>query len=240
MLITSLNNPKIKKYFKLKQKKYRDLEKLYLIEGQHLVIEALKTKKLVDLLVLEDTNFSIDFPYTYVTKNIILKLSNLESIPKMIGIVKMNDVKDIGNKVLLLDDISDPGNLGTIIRSCVAFNTFDIILGNNSVDLYNDKVIRSSEGMIFKINVLRKNLEEYLPVLKANNYLILGTDVKNGIDIKEIKSSKIALIMGNEGRGVAKKLSLMCDKNIYIKMNRQCESLNVGVATSILLYELNR
>jgi len=241
MLITSLDNKKIKKYFKLKQKKYRDLEQLFLIESEHLIVEALKDKKLVDLLVLEDTKVEIEFDFTYVTENVMKKLTNLETVPEMIGVARMNEPREeLGDKVLLLDDISDPGNLGTIIRSSLAFGVLDIVLGNNSVDLYNDKVIRSSEGMLFKVNVLRGNLKDYVSSLKKNGYLILGTNVKDGVDVREIKASKFALIMGNEGRGVSEELSLMCDKNLYIKMNPNCESLNVGVATSILLYELNR
>jgi len=241
MLITSLENNKIKKYIKLKQKKYREIDKLFLIEGEHLVLEAFKSNKLYDLLVLDGYNISIDFDYTFVSLDIMKKLSDMDSTPKVIGIVKIEDNTSIvGNKVLMLDDIQDPGNLGTIIRSSVAFNVTDIVLSNNTVDLYNDKVIRSSQGMIFKINIIKKDLIESINELKNDNYLILGTNVRNGIDIREVNTSKFCLIMGNEGQGVKQEIQDMCDKNIYIKMNNECESLNVGVATSIILYELNR
>lgn len=83
-----------------------------------------------------------------------------------------------------MDGIQDPGNLGTIIRSCIAFNFTTIILGDNSVDLYNPKVVRATEGMIFHINVLRRNLVEFIPTLKNLGYKIVGTDVLNGVDIK--------------------------------------------------------
>ncbi len=241
MLITSLENNKIKKYLRLKQKKYRDLENLFIVEGEHLVVEALNSNRLYDLLVLDGYNFDIDFNYTYVSLNIMKKLSNMESVPKVIGIVKKieNDFL-VGDRVLLLDDIQDPGNLGTIIRSSVAFSITDIVLSLNTVDLYNDKVIRSSQGMIFKINIVKKDLIETIKELKNNNYLILGTNVHDGVDIRDINPLKFALIMGNEGQGVKKEIQDMCDKNIYIKMNDNCESLNVGVATSIILYELNR
>ncbi len=237
MMITSLNNEKIKKYLKLKNKKYRDQEELFLIEGEHLVKEALKNQVLVDLLVMED--ISIDFNYTIVTKEIITKLSSLESIPKMIGVCKFLDKKEItSNKVLLLDNIQDPGNLGTIIRSSLAFNFKDIILSLNSVDLYNEKVIRATQGMLFKVNIIKCNLENIISELKKKDYLILGTNVRDGVDVKEIKSKKIALVMGNEGQGVSDNISRLCDKNLYIKMNKEVESLNVAVATSILEYEL--
>ena len=222
MLITSLTNPKIKKYLKLKVKKYRDLEKMFLIEGSHLI---------------ED----YDFNYTYVSENIMKKLSETLSIPKVIGVLKYFPDKEIkGDRVLLLDDIGDPGNLGTIIRSSVAFNVHDIVLNLNSVDIYNPKVIRSTQGMLFKVNIKRLDLKDVIKDLKNKGYLILGTNVLEGIDVKDVKANKFALIMGNEGQGVKKELLDLCDKNLYINMNKECESLNVGVATSILLYELNR
>ena len=240
MLITSLDNLKVKKYVKLKNKKYRDIEKMYLVETNHLVEEALNHQVLVDLLVLENEQVSYNFNYTYVTKEIMKKLSNLETIPKVIGVVKMLEPSNnLGNSILLLDDIQDPGNLGTIIRSSVAFNVSTIVLGLNCVDLYNEKVIRSTQGMLFKINIMRADLKEIIANLKKDNYLILGTNVKDGVDVKNIKVNKYALIMGNEGKGVKEELLALCDKNLYIKMNNNCESLNVSVATSILLYELN-
>lgn len=241
MLITSLENKKIKYYLKLKNKKYRDQEKLFLVEGEHLVEEAFKNKLLIDLFVLEGTSFSIDFPYTTVTLNIMKKLSNMESSPKVIGVVKWIEDEEItGKRVLLLDDIQDPGNLGTIIRSSLAFHVTDIVLSLNSVDLYNEKVIRSSQGMIFQINIIRKDLKEVISSLKNKGYLILSTSVEEGEDVKEVKSDKFALIMGNEGSGVKEEYTRQSDKKLYIKMNPLVESLNVGVATSILLYELNR
>ena len=240
MVITSLDNKKIKKYLKLKNKKYRDNERLFLIEGEHLVNEAIKSNSLVDLLVLDGSNLDFSFSYTLVSESVMKKLSNMESIPKVIGVSKFVEEKEIGDKVLILDDVQDPGNLGTIIRSSLAFNVKDIILSKNTVDLYNDKVIRSSQGMIFKVNVIRCDLVSKIGELKDKGYLILGTDVKDGFDVGSVSVDKFALVMGNEGAGVSSEIKEMCDKNLYINMNKDCESLNVGVATSILLYELNR
>ena len=241
MLITSKNNKKIKTYLKLKNKKMRDELGLFLIEGEHLVNEALNTDLIEDILVLENTNLTYDREFLYVTKEIMKMLSNLETLPNVIAVLKIPKEKEIkGDRVLLLDDIQDPGNLGTIIRSSLAFNTLDIVLNTNSVDLYNEKVIRSTQGMIFKVNIVRRDLSLVIKELKEKGYLVLGTNVKDGIDVKDIKTNKFALLMGNEGQGVKKELLNMCDKNLYIKMNKECESLNVGVATSILLYELNR
>ena len=239
MVITSLDNSKIKKYLKLKTKKYRDNFKLYLVETDNLIKEAINNNCLVDLLALDGSINKYDFNITYVSKEIIKKLSNLDTTSNFIGVVKMKEMSNnFGNRILILDDIQDPGNLGTIIRSSVAFNITDIILSTNSVDLYNDKVIRSSEGMIYKINIIRTDLIKVINKLKENNYLILGTNVRNGVDVKEVNSSRFALIMGNEGKGVKEEILNLCDKNLYIKMNKNCESLNLGVATGILLYEL--
>ena len=196
---------------------------------------------LYDLLVIENHEYKIDFPYTVVSNNIMKKLSDMESIPKIIGIVKQKEENNnLGNKILIIDDVQDPGNLGTIIRSSVAFNVSDIILNTGCVDLYNDKVIRSSQGMIFNINIIRRDIKEEINNLKNKGYTILGTNVKNGCDVSTLIINKYALVIGNEGNGVKKEIQDICDKNIYIEMNKECESLNVGVATSIILYELNR
>jgi len=243
MLITSLENKKIKKYATLNNSKGRKKERAFLIEGMHLCEEAYKKGLLLDVL-LEDgekLSFNYDKEITYVTPNILKKISMLTNYSKVIGVCKFLDNKGIvGNHILILDDVRDPGNLGTIIRSAKAFLVDTIILSENSVDIYNDKVLRSTEGMIFNINILYGNLEKMIPNLKMNGFAILGTDVKNGVDVRDIKECKYALIMGNEGHGVRECIKNLCDKNLYIKMNKDCESLNVGVATSILLYELNR
>ena len=243
MLITSVDNKKIKKYVSLKNSKSRKEEGLFLVEGMHMCYEANKNNLLVDLLVLENTDisFSYDGEITYVTSNVLKKVSSLSNPTTVIGVCKINKTNEIiGNHTLLLDDIQDPGNIGTIIRSSKAFNIDTIILSTNSVDIYNDKVLRSTQGMIFNMNIIYRDLLEIIPSLRDNGYMILGTNVNNGIDVRSIKVDKFALVMGNEGQGVKQEIQDMCDKNLYIKMNSDCESLNVGVATSILLYEINR
>lgn len=240
-VISSLDNKKIKNYSKLLQKKYRDTDNLFIVEGEHLVKEAYQSKVLVEVIMCEGYDIDIDVPITYVTYEVIKKLSNTLNPQKIMGICKKIKKKEIGNKVLILDDIQDPGNLGTIIRSCVAFNIETIILSNNSVDLYNDKVIRASEGMIFKVNIIRDDIIKVINNLKDNNYVIYGTKVDGGENIdKVVVAPKYALVMGNEGAGVSTKVLELCDKYLYIPMNSNCESLNVGVATSIILYSLNK
>ena len=113
------------------------------------------------------------------------KLSDNPSIPKIMAVVNKKESTIKGNKILLLDRLQDPGNLGTIIRSAVAFNFDTIILSNDTVDLYNSKVLRSTQGMLFNINILRQDLTNVINELKNNNYTIYGTKVDNGYDVKE-------------------------------------------------------
>lgn len=243
MLITSVDNKKIKKYVSLKNTRDRRKEGLFLVEGMHMCYEANKSGLLVDLLVLENSEISFTYSgeVTYVTENVMKKVSNLSSPTTVIGICKTQDNSEIiGDHLLILDDVSDPGNIGTIIRSANAFNIDTIILSKNSVDIYNDKVLRSTQGMIFNMNIIYGDLLDVIPRLRDNGYTILGTNVVDGEDARNINVSKYALIMGNEGCGVHKEVGALCDRNLYIKMNSSCESLNVAVATSILLYELNR
>lgn len=241
MVISSLENKKVKIINSLKISRKRKEYGLFFVEGMHLVKEAYNSGFLEEVFLLENESleFDCDLEITYVTYEVMQKLTNLKTPSNVIGICHIKDDKEVvGNKILMLDNIQDPGNLGTIIRSACAFSINTIILSENSVDLYNEKVIRSTQGMIFKINILVDNLKEKIEELKEEGFQILGTDVNNGVDVRNIKTNKFVLIMGNEGNGVSEEIKKMCDKNLYIKMNPTCESLNVGVATSILLYEL--
>ena len=241
MLITSVNNEKIKELVKYKNKSARDATNKFLVEGIHLVEEAIKEDLVIEVYLLEDSNLSYKYPTTYISKNVMEKLSMLESISPVIALCHKKENSVIGSRVLALDNIQDPGNLGTMIRSACAFNFDTILLSSDSVDLYNPKVIRSTKGMIFHTNVITCNLEDKLLNLKNNNYDILTTNVNNGIDIKTYQpSDKLALIIGNEGHGVRDSIAKLSNYNIYIKMSNKCESLNAAVAASILMYEVNK
>ncbi len=227
-MIESINNEKIIKYSKLKQKKYRDESSLFIVEGKHLVEEAKKHDLVVEEFILNEN----------ISESAMKKLSNLDNPNEYLAIVKKIESRDIKGNVLIVDGIQDPGNLGTIIRSSVAFNIDTIILSNDTVDQYNDKVIRASEGMIFNINIIKGDLKGIIPTLNMDIY---GTNVINGESLDDINiSSPYAIIVGNEGAGVSPEISKLINKNIYINMNDKCESLNVGVATSIILYEVER
>lgn len=239
MHITSINNEYIKEISKLNEKKYRDKSNKYLIEGLHLVTEALKYDIIDTIIIREDFNYETNIKHIIVSNEVMKKLSDNPSIPKIMAIVYKKESTISGNKILLLDRLQDPGNLGTIIRSAVAFNFDTIILSNDTVDLYNSKVLRSTQGMLFNINILRQDLTSVINELKNNNYTIYGTKVDNGNDVKKINNTnKFALIIGNEGTGISDNILKQCDKYLYIKMNNNCESLNAGVAASILMYEM--
>ena len=240
MVITSLENNYIKNILKLKEKKYRDSENLYLVEGFHLVTEAEKRNLIEEIFILENMEYNSSAKVTKVSEKVMKKLSSLETPSEIIAVVHKNENKKIGNNVIVLEKIQDPGNLGTIIRTATAFNVDTIILGPECVDLYNSKVIRATQGMIFHNNiVIEKNLLETLKELKNNDYLIMGTEVSGGTNIRNLVfNKKIAIIIGNEGSGMSKEVAELCDDFLYIKMHKNCESLNAAVATAILMYEV--
>ena len=244
MVITSLENDRVKKYVRLQRKKNRDLENLYIVEGEHLVIEADKAGVIEEIILLDGENYDYNYPVFYVTDEILNKISTMDTAPKIMAVCRKNSNSTIiGNKILVLDGVQDPGNLGTIIRSSLAFNVDTIVLLENSVDLYNPKVLRATQGMYNYINIVNKDFNEVYKYMKDNNITIYGTSVVNGIDASSLnkeEKKKYCLIMGNEGQGIREEIFNMCDKNLYIKMNEKVESLNVGVACSILLYELGR
>ena len=235
-MYTSVNNEKIKYLKKLQNKIYRRQTNEFLVEGDHLVKEAYNAHLLKELYVEED-NLNLNVKTNLIDKKVTKFLSEVETPTGIFGLcqIKENELK--GNRLLILDNISDPGNLGTIIRSSVAFNIDTIVLSKDTVDPYNPKVIRASEGMIFHINIITEDLFEFIPKIKGK-YPIYGTKVDGGKPLDEFKTNKFAIIMGNEGNGVKPELLNMCDEYMYIPMNKNCESLNVAVATSIILYIL--
>ena len=145
---------------------------------------------------------------------------------------KLIDVK----RYLILDDLQDPGNIGTLIRTALAFSIDQVILSNNCVDLYNDKLLRSMQGANFHISCIYDDLKTVISTLKKNNVKIIGSALENGQDIKQIKiSEKMAFIVGNEGNGMNKDILEECDYVGYIPINT-IESLNVAIAGSIMMY----
>lgn len=241
--ITSINNEYIKSLMKLKEKKYRAEQKKFLIEGYHLVNEAYNSHCLEAILVTDEKihNQYKDIDAIKVNSNILKKLSFTTSPQEIVGICSCKSDNGIrGSKILLLDNVNDPGNLGTLIRTGLGFNIDTIILGLDCVDLYNDKVIRATQGAIFKINIITQDLNESIQYLKSNNIPVIGTSLQSSIDLKNSNiTNKYGLLLGNEAQGVKKELLKQTDMNVKIITNPALESLNVAVAGSIIMYYFN-
>ena len=244
MVISSLENDKVKLLVKLSKKKYRDEVGLYLVEGDHIVSEAYKAGVVSYLVVLDGLQENYDCDKIIVSYEVLKKISNMDTPPSIMAVCrKVENNTIIGSRILLLDEIQDPGNLGTIIRSSLAFNIDTIILTEGTVDLYNSKVLRGTQGMIFHINIVSMKKSEVITYMRDNNIPIYGTSVVDGVDVSTLSKSdknSFCLAMGNEGNGLSNDIFNACSKNLYIKINDKVESLNVGVACSILLYELGR
>ncbi|MDR1781397.1 MAG: RNA methyltransferase [Bacilli bacterium] len=241
-IITSTQNNRIKEIIKLKQKKYRDKNRLFIIETNHLIEEALKHYQL-RLIITDDYTYKSDkCDVLYVSSNIMKKISNLNSVPSLIGICEYidNDI-DYSFDVVVFDDIQDPSNLGNMMRTCLAFNINNIILSNNCVDCYNPKCIQASQGAIFQLNIIRKDLLDYLDILKKENYMLIGTSLTKAISIENRDKimMKKAFFLGNEGQGLQEEIINNMDINYYIPINN-IDSLNVGNALAIILYEFNK
>ena len=241
MVITSLENGKVKDVVKLQSKKYRDLTNTFVVETEHLVEEAEKAGIIKDLFLVEDVFVDNNDTY-FVTNEVMRKMSSMESPSNVLAVWEKNNSKEIiGDKILLIDGVQDPGNLGTIVRSSVAFGVTTIVLSPDTVDLYNPKVIRATEGMFCHINIITMDLEEAINIIKSKGIKVYGTNVVDGVSVTSITDkNKYALIVGNEGNGVKQNIQDLCDVNLYIPMKDNVESLNVGVACSILLYELEK
>lgn len=235
-MIESITNSKIKYATKLKQKKYRNQFNQFLVEGEHLVLEARKSN-MIDVLFYTDDNYHVSNSYQ-ITSSIMKKLSELGNDSGVIAICNKPAFNELSSKVLILDGVQDPGNLGTLIRTAAAFD-FKTIISENTVDYFNEKVIRSSQGALFYTNLIETDIIEF--VKKNPNYHYYGTDVLSGHNItkEKFKKENIAIILGNEGSGVRKEIKDLVNTNINIPMS-STESLNVAIAGGILMYEASK
>lgn len=244
--IQSIQNNIIKETLKLKDKKARNNTSKFIVEGYHLVNEAYHHGLLVTLF---STN--IDDLKTYNVKEcylvsdaIIKKLSSTINPQGIIGIVKKPVYNEIDLtkddlKLVLLDDINDPGNLGSIIRTSAALGYDGIYMSNETVDVFNEKTLRATQGAIFKIPCFYLDLKEMVLRLKQNNIVCFGTTLDSSVYLEEVREiKKYAVAFGNEARGMSDELKQLMNQNIKIKMNNEVESLNVLAASSIIMYEL--
>lgn len=239
MLITSKENNRIKELRKLQTRKHSLSKELFLIEGENLIDEAIKNNLLKELYVLEGYTPKYDFPYDYVTLEVMKSISDLKSTPRLLGVSSYIKKNDLGNKIVILDGVQDPGNAGTIIRSAVAFDIDTIIFSKDSVNPYNEKVLRSTGGMIYNINIIIDDVKTQIEKLKQKGIKIIGTSLQKSVSLTDVeKIDKYAIILGNEGNGVRKEVLDLCDQITKIDMNSKCESLNVGVGAGIILYHM--
>lgn len=239
MLITSKDNNRIKEIRKLLNKKYSLEKGLFVIEGENLVEEAIKNNLLKELYVLKGCECKYDFQYDEVTHEVMKSISDLKSTPRLLGVAKIKKEEKIGKKIIILDDIQDPGNAGTIIRNAVAFGIDTVVFSKSSVSAYNEKTLRSTGGMIFNINIIIDDLEHVISQIKDNNIKVIGTSLNTSKSLETLeKMDNFAIIFGNEGNGVSEDILSLCDEVIKINMNSKCESLNVAVSSGIVLYNL--
>lgn len=236
-MIDSVNNEKIKYFKRLRDKKYILDEKKYIVESEHLVEEAYKSGLLLEVITSKsDTNY--DVKTTLVSEKVLKSISLLPSVPNIMGVVKYKEDNEIiGKKIVLLDNVQDPGNVGTIIRSALAFNVDTVILSNDSVNLFNDKMIRSSEGTIFKINVIKMDLRSAIEKIHSLGIKVYYADMNGTIDLDNAKINDYALVLGSEGKGISDYIKELSDESINIPMNNLCESLNVSVTGGIIMYK---
>ena len=232
-MITSLTNQIVKDLVKLNTSKGRKEAGLFIVEGKHLVLEAKKAGVLVKAYTTKD-----DLEGEKVSEAVMKKICSTNTVVNQIGVCRFIDKRDISNKILILDGVQDPGNLGALMRSAKAFNFNTLFLSNGCVDPYNDKVIRSSQGEIFKLSIIQGDVVEFIKSLKE--YDVYSTNVENGMDIRDAAiRNNVALILGNEGNGVSEEVKSLGLKNLYISMDNM-ESLNVSIAGSILMYEISK
>lgn len=248
--IESKNNTIYKETKKLKDRRNRNKQKKYLIEGFRLVEEALKANANIETIFyiddIEDKATDIINKYNYngkvfkLNKNLFLEICETENPQGLLAVVFMNDTNKVlnGEFYLLCDKVQDPGNLGTIIRTAHASGIDGIILTKGTVDIYNDKTIRSTMGSIFYVPIIQDEDLSVVKDLKEKGFSIVATSLEGKNDFfDEDLTGKIVITVGNEGNGVSNEVYDISDKKVKIPMPGGAESLNVGVATSIILYE---
>lgn len=243
-IITSKSNNLIKKTKKLLKKKYR--EQSYLIEGWHLFEEAEKANaEFLNIFVLEDFADRVEHMsnVTFVTPEVLKELTDSKTPQGIIAEVAM-PILPLANlkagRYLILEDVQDPGNVGTMIRTADAAGLDGVLISDKSADIYNQKTLRSMQGSHFHLPVWRTNVYEACETLQNLGVSLIATTLsKDSVDYKTVKhDGNFALVMGNEGNGISDKMTNQADVLAHIIMPGQAESLNVAVATGIVLFSL--
>jgi TrmH family RNA methyltransferase len=255
--ISSRDNKLVKFVHSLEKKSNRWDKKSFVIEGEKLLIEAIKTNQKIEFIMLSEKVFSSDrfneiietvednVNFYILEHKLFQSISNLENSQGILAVVSFNvkELKDISirNIIFYSDGIQDPGNLGTIIRSIDAFGLGGIIIGENTVDPYNPKVVRATMGSIFRVPIfLNRNGINGLSYLQEKGFRILSTVPKEGIHINEFDfKTGDCIVIGNEGNGVSEEIKLLASDHLMINMKGNAESLNASIAAAIIMYEIS-
>lgn len=247
--ISSPKNEKIKELVKLQTAKGRKKAGMYLLEGEHLVEEAIKERAQIKLIVvtsnrLEDYKNLLsqtDVQVLVVSQDVFHKLSMTETAQGILAVVEIvkQEILPHKGRFIVLDAVQDPGNLGTIVRTADAAGFDAVVLGTGTVDLYNDKVLRSMQGSHFHIPVFQANLQEYLPILKEKGVQVAVTALhRDSKDYSVLQgATDVAIVVGNEGQGVSDDVIDLADVVVTIPMFGKAESLNVSIASALLMYK---
>ena len=256
-IISSKDNEIVKQIKKLKDKKYRDIENAYVVEGIKLVKEALQENAKIKQIVLCDDcekaeNISKELMYEiakhnciYVTNKIFKYISEVQAPQGILAVIEKNNANgeiDYSEDIIVaLDDIQDPGNLGTILRTVDSIGLKQILVSKGTADSYNPKVVRSTMGAIFRVKIIEcENLEQTLKEIKKHKFKIVVSSLQTDNSVYDIKYNKKVIVIGNEANGVEKSIQEISDEKIKIPMLGKTESLNASVATGIILYEYVR
>ena len=256
-IISSKDNELIKHIKKLKDKKERDISNEYMIEGIKLVKEAIQEKANIKQIILCDDcekteNISKELMYEiakydciYVTTKVFKYLSEVQEPQGILAVVEKNNIdKEIDytqDIIVALDDVQDPGNLGTILRTVDSIGITQILVSKGTADSYNPKVVRSTMGAIFRIKIIEcEDLAQTLKEIKKHKFKIVVSSLQTENSVYDIDYNKKVIIIGNEANGVEAHIQEMADEKIKIPMLGKTESLNASVATGIILYEYVR
>lgn len=255
--IISKENAIIKHIIKLKEKKYRIEYNEFIIEGAKIVKEAIEEDANIKNIIISEEALNNELVekqlktvletqnYILVSNSIFKELSEVEKPQGVLAIIEKNAYNNkidyTQDLILILDNIQDPGNLGTIIRTADSVGLKQILISKGTVDAYNPKVIRSTMGAIFRVNILESaNLKNEIENIKKNKFKVVITSLQTEKSIYDIRLNKVAIVIGNEANGVSKEIKELADINAIIPMKGKTESLNASVATGVILYEYLR
>ena len=255
--ITSKDNELIKHIRKLKDKKYRDESNEYVVEGVKLVEEAVKENaKIKQIIVCEDTTRKYEIPTHIMLEiakyecisvsdkifNIITQVTNPQGIMAIIEKNAQNAKIDYTQDIIVvLDDVQDPGNLGTILRTVDSIGLNQIIVSKGTADAFNSKVVRSTMGAIFRIKIIEvENLAQAIKEMRKHHFKLMVTSLQTKNSIYDIDFYKKIIVIGNEANGVSKEIQDMADEKAKIPMLGRTESLNASVAAGVVMYEYVR